>query len=546
MALNKDRVEPEVDYRIFIPGIAIVLFCAGLLILRPEQTANMADVAFGFVTSQFGWLYLLFGFFALVFCLWLSFGKYGHVKLGAPGEEPEYSNFHWVSMMFTAGIGGSLIAWGFAESMYYLKSPPLGIEPDSSMAIEMAHLYPLFHWGIVPWAIYALPAVPVAYMLYVRRTPQMRMSHGCDEALPKAGRASIKLIIDVFIILGVLGGTATSLGLGVPLVSALVSELFGVADTNAIKLSVLLVWVVLFGASAYRGLKKGIKVLADINMALAIIVTAFVLIAGPTVFILSMTVNSLGLLIDNFARSSFWMDPVDKGGFPEAWTVFYWAWWLAYAGMVGLFFGRISRGRTIRELLMGIICWGTLGTWAFLAVASAFSLHVDASNLVMIPVPDLEKYAHITAETVSISTALNEGMISMSEMVAKILSTLPMGNFVMFVFIILCLVFYATTMDSSAYVLASICAKDMKNDEEPRRLNRLIWAVMIALVTAGVVLTGRLDTVKAATVLTSLPLIPILGMMCYTLMKWLKEDFGNLVTHKELAIDPKNIERTGR
>ncbi len=537
----KTRLEPQVDYRIFFPGIAIVLLCALPLIVNPDKSAEYADIAFKFVTTRFGWLYLLFGFFALVFCVWLSFSRYGNVKLGAPGEAPEYSNIHWISMMFTAGIGGSLVAWGFAESMYYLQGPPLGVEPGTSIAMEMAHLYPLFHWGIVPWAIYALPAVPIAYMLYVRRRPQMRMSHGCDEALPKKGRKPIKLFIDIFIILGVLGGTTTSLGLGVPLVSALIAELFGVADTLMIKLAVLLIWVVLFGASAYRGLKKGIKVLADINMILAIIVIVFILIVGPTVFILSMTVNSLGLLMENFARSSFWMDPIDKGGFPEAWTVFYWAWWLAYAGMVGLFFGRISRGRTIRELLMGVICWGTLGTWTFLAVASAFSLHVDASNVISIPVPDTDQFAHITASTVSISEALNEGIISMSEMVAKILSTLPMGNLVIFVFIVLSLIFYATTMDSSAYVLASICAKDMKNDEEPRRSNRLIWAVMIALMTAGVVLTGRLDTVKAATVLSSLPLIPILGMMCFSLMRWLKRDFGDLVAPKEIALPLEKV-----
>ncbi len=527
--------EPEIDYKIFLPALCAALLCALPLIIAPEKSADAANAAFGFVTQRFGWLYLWFGMFALFFCIWLSFGKYGNVKLGAPDEAPEYSNRHWIAMMFTAGIGGSLIAWGFAESMYYLKSPPLGIEAGTSMATEMAHVYPLFHWGIIPWAIYALPAVPIAYMLYVKRTPQMRMSNGCDEALPANARGPAKLLIDIFIVLGVLGGTATSLGLGVPLVSALVAELFGVADTTMIKLCVLLVWVGLFGASAYRGLRRGIKILADINMVLAILVTIFVLIVGPTTFILSLSVNSLGLLVDNFARASLWMDPIDKGGFPESWTVFYWAWWLAYAGLVGLFFGRISRGRTIRELLMGVICWGTLGTWAFLAVASAFSLHVDAANLAPIAVPDGEKFAHMTSDVVSLSTALNEGIITMSEMVAKILATLPFGGFVLFVYIVLCLVFYATTMDSAAYVLASICAKDMKNDEEPRRSNRLVWAVVIALITAGVVLTGRLDTVKSATVISSLPLIPILGMMCFTLLKWLKQDFGDQVSKPELV-----------
>ncbi len=531
--LNQDgSLEPQVDYRIFIPALIVVLLCAIPLIIVPNETAELAKQAMGFVTSKFGWLYLIFGFFALGFAAWLSFGRYGNVKLGDPGEAPEYSNVHWISMMFTAGIGGSLVAWGFAESIYYLGTPPLGVERGTSAAIEFAHMYPMFHWGIVPWAIYAIPAVPIAYMLYVKKTPQMRMSNGCDGALPVKGRSQIKMVIDIFIVLGVLGGTATSLGLGVPLVSALLAELLGIDDSALVKIGVLLIWVVLFGASAYRGLKKGIKVLADINMVLAVFVTLMVLIVGPTVFILNMTVNSLGLLVENFARGSAWLDPIDKGGFPEAWTVFYWAWWLSYAGMVGLFFGRISRGRTIRELLMGVIGWGTLGTWAFLVVASAYALHVDINGLVSIPVPDSDS-------VVSISEALSSGYITMSEMVAKIIGSLPMGQVVIFVFIILSLIFYATTMDSSAYVLASICAQDMKNNEEPRRWTRLIWAVLIALITGAVVLTGRLDTVKAATVLTSLPLIPILGMMCFTLVKWLKQDFGDQVAQKELAISSR-------
>ena len=504
------REETAVDNLIFLPALLVVLVCAVSLIIWPKAVADLASQGMGFVTKNFGWLYLIFGFAAFVFAMWLAFGRFGNVTLGKQGEKPEYSTFTWVSMMFTAGIGGSLVVWAFAEPIYYLKTPPFGLETGSSLAAEMAHMYPMFHWGIIPWVIYAIPAVPIAYMLYVKNMPQMRMSNACDGVLPEAQRANVKRIIDIFIILGVLGGTATSLGLGVPFMSALISKLFGVADTTMVKLAVLLVWVVLFGVSAYRGLKKGIQVLASINSVLAVLAIFFVLLAGPTIFILNMSTNSLGLLLDNFARSSLWTDPIDKGGFPEGWTIFYWAWWLAYAGMVGCFFGRISRGRTIKQLLLGIIGWGTLGTWTFLAIAGAYALHIDLQGIL-----PLQSY-------------LDPGGAGMSAMAADILATLPAAKPVLFLFILLSLVFYATTMDSSAYVMAGICARNMKNDEEPKRTNRLIWAVLIALITAGVVLTGRLETVKAATILTSLPLIPILIMMCFTLVGWLKQDFPDL------------------
>ena len=255
-------------------------------------------------------------------------------------------------MMFTAGIGGSLIAWGIAEPIHYVQTPPFGIQPHSSSAMEWAHMYPLFHWGITPWAFYAIPSVPVAYMLFVKQAPMMKISVTCEGALPTRGRKPLGKLIDVVIALGIIGGTSTSLGLGVPLVSAMVFELFGIPDVLMTKLVVLALWLVLFGASAYRGLKKGIKILADINMVIAAITLLFILLAGPTLFILSISVNSIGLLADNFVRMMTWMDPIEKSGFPEAWTIFYWAWWIAFAPFVALFVGRISRGRTIRQRIM--------------------------------------------------------------------------------------------------------------------------------------------------------------------------------------------------
>jgi BCCT family betaine/carnitine transporter len=187
----------------------------------------------------------------------------------------------------------------------------------------------------------------------------------------------IKTMIDILIVLGIVGGVATSLGLGVPLLSAMLATLFEIPDNMIIKISVLSLWTLLFGASVYRGLKSGIKVLANINIVLAIFAILFVLIAGPGVFIMDLTVNSIGLMFNNFIRAATWTDPIQNGSFPEDWTGFYWGWWLAYTGMVGLFFGRISRGRTIRQLVLGVICWGSLGSWMFLAIMGGYSLYLE-------------------------------------------------------------------------------------------------------------------------------------------------------------------------
>jgi BCCT family betaine/carnitine transporter len=311
-APDPNRAEPSNDWSIFGPALMLVVLIGASMIAWPEAGAELASTAMNFVTAKLGWLYMTTGITAFFFAGWLAFGPYGNVLLGEPGKAPEYSNVHWIAMMFTAGIGGSLIAWGIAEPIFYVQTPPFGIAAHSDTALEWAHMVPLFHWGVTPWAFYAIPTVPIAYMLFVNRTPMLKISGACEGVLPVRGRKTISTVIDIVIALGIVGGTATSLGVGVPLVSAMVSELLGIADLMTTKFVVLAVWLLLFGASAYRGLKKGIKVLADINMILVGIALLFILFAGPTLFILSITVNSVGLLADNFVRMSTWLDPISQ------------------------------------------------------------------------------------------------------------------------------------------------------------------------------------------------------------------------------------------
>ncbi|MDB2554019.1 BCCT family transporter [Porticoccaceae bacterium] len=447
------------------------------------------------------------GIAAVLFCLWLAFGPYAHVKLGAADEPPEYSDTHWVAMMFTAAIGAGVIAWGFAEPIYYLQTPPMGIEVGSSKSFEWAHMYPLFHWGIMGWAIYAVPAVPIAYMLYVKRYRTLRISSACDAVLPARGRSQIKTLIDIFIVLGIVGGVATSLGLGVPLLSAMLATLFDIPDSMLIKMVVLAFWTALFGASVYRGLKSGIKVLADINIALAVAAIIFVLIAGPGIFIMDLTVNSIGLMFSNFVSLTTWTDPTENGSFPEDWTGFYWAWWLAYTGMIGLFFARISRGRTIRQMVLGVIGWGCLGTWLFMAIMGGYSLYLETKG----------------------SLAVQEILATqgMSFVNALVIQSMPLGKFTLAAFTLLSVIFYATSIDSAAYVLSSICAKNLAADAEPKRWNRVAWALLLALITAGILQSGALNTVMSATVLSSVPFIPIMIL--------LNQDFGDKVRHRELT-----------
>ena len=475
LPLERDA-HPKIDLAVFLPSLFIVLLAGAYLVFFPQQAAVTASAAMAFVTSQFGWLFMLVGGGFFVVALWLAFGRYGQVKLGLPEDEPEFPEITWAAMMFSAGIGIGLVSWAFVEPVYYLSTPPLGIEPNSTLAMEWAHMYGQFHWGLIPWALYAVPAVPVAYMLYVKERPTLRISAACDSVLQERGQRRWGPTIDTLVIIGLIGGAGTSLGLGVPLVSALVSSLLDIPDTLMTRFAVLAFWTLLFATSVYRGLKRGISLLSNINIGVALATLLFILITGPTVFILSLSANSLGLMLDNFMRISFWLDPIEKGGFPEAWTLFYWAWWISYAPMMGLFFGRISRGRTIRQLIVGVICWGSLGCCSFLAVCGGYALDLELTG------------------ALPVASILNEQGIPAT--VVAIVEQMPFGSLMVAVYTFLCFIFLATTLDSAAYVLASISTKDLPGDQEPSRTNRLVWAFALAFIAVGLLVVGGLKTVQ--------------------------------------------------
>jgi len=506
---GKPSLQPSVDNSIFYPAFIVVLLTAALLILLPDMMSPVIKTARAFTTG-------VFGFASMIFAGWLAYGPYGHVKLGRADEKPEYSNLHWVAMMFTCGVGAGLIVWGFAEPIDYFINPPLGIESKSQKAVEYAHMYPLFHWGVSSWSIYAVTAMPIAYLLYVKRKDVLRVSTVCEDVLPKAGRGFMAKAIDILIIFGIIGGNATALGLGIPLVSAMLAEFLGVADSLGIKIGMLVIWAALFSFSVYRGLKRGIKILADINLVLATIAILFIFIVGPTLFILKMGVNSLGLMFNNFIHISLWTDPVAGGKFPENWTIFYWTWYIAFAAFTGLFIARISRGRTIRQMVVGVMLYGTLGTSLFLIVMGGHALHLAQGGT--LPVVDIYQES---AQFV---------------LTAKILAALPAGKAVLLLFIILSTIFYATNVDSAAYILSSISSKNLRGDQEPPRTNRLLWAIVLALLTAGFVYTGDVSTIQAATIVSALPLVPIIILMCLALLKWLKADFGHIVDTKVLTL----------
>lgn len=315
---------------------------------------------------------------------------------------------------------------------------------------------------------------------------------------------------------GIIGGVGTSLGLGTPMISACIGQLFGIPQSLYLNIAILLIWTIIFGTSVYLGLQKGIAVLSDINMWLALGLAAFVLLVGPTAFIVNTFTNSISLVLDNFFRISLWTDPIGKEGFPQAWTIFYWAWWVAYAPMMGLFVARISKGRTIREVVIAMCFWGTMGCWLYFAIFGCYSLHIELNGI--------QSMTALMAEK------------GPAAAIAVILDSLPLSFIVLPLFIILMFIFLATSLDSCAFVLASVTTKELRGDEEPARWNRLLWSLVLATMAITMFIVGGLKVLQASSIVLAFPLLFGLGILFWAFMKNVNEDYGKAL--KPISPEP--------
>ncbi|MFZ0614384.1 MAG: BCCT family transporter [Desulfobacterales bacterium] len=519
----------SINYALMWPGVIVTALIGLLLALFPVEGKAAVDAIFAFITHNFKWLYLLFGLFCVAFLIWLGFSRWGSIKLGTPEDEPEFSTYTWAAMIFCAGIGIAIVYWAFIEPVYYMNASILHIDPNSQKGMigELAGMYGQFHWGITPWAIYALPTFPIAYAIHVKKIPALRLSAACRGVIGAHADGFFGKLIDTVVIFAMIGGVGTSLGLAVPLVTSLVSKMTGLPASFGLQLVILSIWTALFTFTVWAGLKSGIAKLADLNTYIAYFLLAYVFIIGPTTFILNLWCNSLGLMFSDFIKLSLWTDPISNGGFPEGWTVFYWAWWVAYAPMMGLFVARISRGRTIRQVIFGELVYGSLGCWVFFAIWGGYAIHVQTSG------------------TLDVYGILKQSGWSNDVTIVAILDSIPGSKYLFIpVFTLLCFIFLATTLNSAAYTLSSQVTRVISGTEEPPRWNRTMWGIILGLFAVGLLSTGALKAVQLSSIIVALPLMPVLILMVVSFMKWIREDYSELLQNKTIALPQDKIKKS--
>ena len=505
-----NKTKTRLDLPLLLISVGTVLALVALLTIFPEGSKEVADKIFGTFTAIFGTPVLVFVFGVVVFLFSLALSKYGKIRLGA--EKPEYSTFAWVAMMICAGLGSATVYWAFVEWAYYYNSPPLGIAAHTSQAYEFATTYNLFHWGISAWATYCVAALPVAYHFHVRKNKGLSLSAVCTAVLNKQNTGPVwKVVcrsIDVIFIFTCFGGLSITLGVSVPMVAEIVCSIFKITPTFTTNVVLILVISVVYSLSSYVGIEKGMKRISSGNTYLAILFCLGIFIFGPTAFILKNTTNALGLMFQNYIHMSLWTDPINNSGFPEGWTIFFWLYWITYTPFMALFISRVSKGRSLRSVIINTLVSGASGCFFFFGVIGSFSM--DANITGAVPVAQM----------------LADGLDNPS--IVMVMNTLPAATLFILLFAVVSILFLATTLDSAAYTMAATVTPGLKENEDPSPFHRLFWCIMLAAVPLGMMfIEAPIGTIKTCAIATATPLTFILIYMVYGMIRWMVSDYRN-------------------
>ncbi|NLT94405.1 MAG: BCCT family transporter [Clostridia bacterium] len=505
----------KINKTVFWGSTLVCLLFFGPMIIFQESAQGLVGKVMYAITHGTDWLWESIVFGAVLFSLWLAFGPYGNVKLGGPDEKPEFSTFTWFAMMFCGGSGAGLIYWGILEPIYYLKWPPFWAEPHSAQAAQWALSYGIFHWGISAWGTFVIPAIGFAYMFYVRKKPYLYPSYACRGVFGDKVDGSFGRIIDLIMVVGMVGGVATSLGLILPMITNIAADYLGLQDTLWLRIVVAALYSCLYGYSCYKGLYSGIARISNINMYMRFLLILFVLFAGPTLFMLSLFFDNIGMLLQNFLRMSLYTDPITKSGFPQDWTVFYWAWWFAWATYMGLFATRISRGRTIKQLVLNMLFTATAGCATFYLTFGSYTVDM------------------ILNKGVDLITILQES--GGPAVITYLLNTLPFASVAIPLFLIVMLVSQVTAVDSVSYTISAMCCHEIRDTQEPPKWSRIFWSFMLFFCTCSLFVVGGLQVVQLSSIILAFPVAFVTVILAVSLVKWLREDFGEIVKPRYLT-----------
>lgn len=472
-----DKPDLRPEWGILVPSIIVILLISLPAVFMPKQTEDFFKAIYNPFAANFGTLYLWITVGLIVMCFYFALSRWGNIKFGDRNEKPEFSLVSWSAMIFCSAVGGAIMFWAITEPLWDILQPPQYAEPMSVNAYDWALAYLLMHWGPNAWCTYLITSLPIAYMIYIRKVPFLRISMatapiiGARQAQGLFGRC-----LDVFFILGLMFCTAVTMCISLPTVAFALQSVFGVDPSLPTQVVVLLFSGLVAGYTVYKGLDQGIKWLSNFNVFLALAMVVYCLICGPTVQLFNIFTNAFGKWLGNYPNMVFWTDPWTGGMFPRDWTIFYALFWAGFGPFMGLFIARISRGRTVRE----IILWGTVST-----VAGACLIHGVFGSYAL----------YVQREGILDALSILKEQGGAAAMIA-VLGTLPLKNVVLLTYALLSTIFLATTVNAGSYVCASTATRRIGPTDEPDKWHRTMWCVALCLLALGLICMGGLGVAK--------------------------------------------------
>ncbi|MBX9957048.1 BCCT family transporter [Peribacillus simplex] len=501
---------------VFWISVFLVVITLFLGTIAPKGFEHVTGTIEDYITSSFGWYYLIIVSLIIIFCIFLIFSPVGMLRLGKQDDRPEYSTISWFVMLFSAGMGIGLVFYGAAEPLSHFASDPPLSEPGSAQALKESMRYTFFHWGIHAWGIYALVGLSLAYFNFRKNQPGL-ISATLSPILGKYSRGKIGTLIDVISVFATVIGVATTLGFGSSQINGGLSYLFGIPNNFTSQVIIIIIVTVLFMVSAWSGLSKGIQILSNGNIILAFILLTLVFIVGPTMLILNLFTDTLGLYLQNIIQMSFRIAPLspEHRTWINGWTIFYWAWWISWAPFVGLFIARVSKGRTIREFLLGVLVLPSIVSFIWFSVFGTSAIKVQQTGLI-----DLTKYAT-------------------EEVLFAVLGQYPIGTILSIIGLLLIVIFFITSADSATFVLGM---QTTYGSLEPPNSVKLTWGTMQSAIAIILLYSGGLQALQNALIIAALPFSIIMILMAvslYMALKQEKKELGLYIRPKTSKIKDK-------
>lgn len=501
----------KIDWPIILIPLLIIFVLCALLIGFPQQSKTVIDNVRTFITNTFGWYYILLGLFFCLIGLFIAFSKRGEIRLGT-AQKPRYGNFAWGSMVFTATMAADILFFALHEWAYYYTSVPLDF---ASLSAAEKHLwassYPLFHWGAIPWSFFIVPAAAYGYMFYVKKRDRQRLSEACRPLIGRRADGALGKTIDLFSVFGLLAGTATTFSLATPLITLSINKVFGLPNNKFTVIAVLLLIAIVYTVAVVFSF-KGISYVAQICVWLYVALLILFLSGSDIIYTLETAITALGNTTTNFFRMATWLDPLRQTaaegstmGFPQTWTVFYWAYWIAWCVATPFFIGRISEGRTLKQVILGGFIAGLGGTFTSFSVFGNFGLHLEATGRLQVA----EKLA---------------GGAGASEVIVEIFQQLPWPAVSLTVLVLAMVFFYASTFDALTMVMSTYSYKG-DSLEEPGRGMKAYWSLLFVVLPIGLLFSEQaMAELQTVSIIAALPISVILLMVIISFLKSSKKE----------------------